>query len=43
MSVFIVDDAYQVQNTPMKGGCIEFGMHLSVPSWVMIHVYGAYV
>ena len=28
MSVFIMDDAYQMQNTLMKGGCIEFGMHL---------------
>ena len=24
VSVFIVGDAHQMPNTPMKGGCIEF-------------------
>ena len=43
VSVFIVGDAYQIPNTPMKGECVEFGMHLSTPSWAMIQVYEAYV
>jgi hypothetical protein len=43
VSIFIVGDAYQLPNTPMKGGCIEFGVHLSTPSWAVIHVYGTYV
>lgn len=42
-SVFIVDDAYLMQNTPTKGGCVEFSMHLSVPLWMMIHISVAYV
>ena len=28
---FIVGDAYQMPNTPMKGGCIEYRVHLSTP------------
>ena len=36
-------DAYQIPNTPMKGECVEFGMHLSTPSWAVIQVYEAYV
>ena len=27
VSVFIVGDAYQMSNTLMKGGCIEFRVH----------------
>ena len=43
VSVFIVGDAYEMPNTPMKGECIEFGVHLSTSSWAMIQVYKAYV
>ena len=43
VSVFIVGDAYQMPNTLMKGECIEFGVHLSTPSWAVIQVYIAYV
>ena len=36
VSVFVTGDAYQVRNTPMKGRCIEFGVHLSTASWAVI-------